>query len=58
VPMGAGKGSLEYFSVILKRGALIFEMDGLPEAEAREALRLAGHKLPLMTKIVIDPTKR
>ncbi len=58
VPMGAGKGSLEYFSVVLKRGALIFEMDGLPEAEAREALRLAGHKLPLPTKIVIDPTKR
>lgn len=58
VPMGAGKGSLEYFSVVLKRGAIIFEMDGLTEAEAREALRLAGHKLPLPTKIVIDPTKR
>ena len=52
VPMGAGKGGLEYFSAIVKRGTMIFEMDGLPEAAAREALRLASHKLPLETKIV------
>ena len=52
VPMGAGKGSLEYFSVILQRGAIVFEMDGLSEVAAREALRLASHKLPLETKII------
>ncbi len=52
VPMGAGKGNPEYYSVILKRGAMLFEMDGLPEKTAREALRLASHKLPLKTKIV------
>ena len=52
VPMGSGKGSLEYFAITLKRGAVVFEMDGLPEDKAREALRLASHKLPLKTKIV------
>jgi large subunit ribosomal protein L16 len=52
VPMGAGKGSPEYYACIVKRGRIIFEMDGLTEAAAREALRLAGHKLPLKTKIV------
>ena len=52
VPMGAGKGSLEYFSAVVPRGTMIFEMDGLSEAAAREALRLAGHKLPLKTKVV------
>ncbi len=52
VPMGAGKGAPEYFSCVLKRGAIVFEMDGLPEVTAREALRLAAHKLPLKTKIV------
>lgn len=54
VPMGAGKGSLEYFSTVLKRGVMIFEMGGLSEAAAREALRLAAHKLPLKTKIVVS----
>ena len=52
VPMGAGKGSLEYFAITLKRGAIVFEMDGLTEERAREALRLASHKLPLKTKII------
>ncbi len=52
VPMGAGKGSLEYFATVVYRGTMLFEMDGLPEATAREALRLAAHKLPMKTKIV------
>lgn len=52
VPMGAGKGALEYFAITLKRGAIVFEMDGLAEDKAREALRLASHKLPLKTKII------
>lgn len=54
VPMGAGKGSLEYFAQTLNAGAIVFEMDGLPHDKAREALRLAGHKLPLKTKIVVS----
>lgn len=52
VPMGAGKGSLEYWCAILKAGTIIFEMDGLPEETAREALRLASHKLPVETRFV------
>lgn len=52
VPMGAGKGSLEYFAQTLNRGTIVFEMDGLSEEKAREALRLASHKLPLKTKII------
>ncbi len=52
VPMGAGKGSPEYFARIVLAGTMIFEMGGLPHANAREALRLASHKLPLKTKVV------
>jgi large subunit ribosomal protein L16 len=52
VPMGSGKGSVEYFAAIIKRGTILFEMDGLPEEAAREALRLAGHKLPFKTRII------
>lgn len=53
VPMGAGKGSLEYFGQTINAGTIIFEMDGLPQEKAREALRLAAHKLPFKTKIVL-----
>ena len=53
VPMGAGKGSVEYFALVVKPGMMLFEMDGLPEETAREALRLAAHKLPFKTKIVV-----
>ncbi len=52
VPMGAGKGGLEYYSAVIQRGTVLFEMNGLPEATAREALRLAGHKLPFKTRII------
>lgn len=52
VPMGQGKGSLEYFACVIKKGTMLFEMDGLSEASAREALTLASHKLPMKTKIV------
>lgn len=52
VPMGAGKGAPEYFSAVIPRGTILFEMGGLPEATAREALRLAGYKLPVQTKVV------
>ncbi|PIR53919.1 50S ribosomal protein L16 [Candidatus Peregrinibacteria bacterium CG10_big_fil_rev_8_21_14_0_10_42_8] len=52
VPMGSGKGSLEYWGAVLKAGTVIFEMDGLDEKIAREALRLASHKLPMKTKVI------
>lgn len=52
VPMGKGKGSVDHFVVPLRRGRVIFEMDGIDESVAREALRLAGHKLPVRTKFV------
>src|SRR5262249_11572126 len=52
VPMGAGKGAVEFYAAEVKPGTMIFEMDGLPEADAREALRLAAHKLPVATKFV------
>lgn len=52
VPMGSGKGSVELYATVVKPGTIIFEMDGLEETLAREALRLASHKLPVKTKIV------
>lgn len=52
VPMGKGKGSVDHFVMPLRRGRIIFEMDGVDEATAREALRLASHKLPIKTKFV------
>jgi large subunit ribosomal protein L16 len=52
VPMGSGKGAVEFYAAEVKPGTMIFEMDGLPEAQAREALRLASHKLPVRTKFV------
>lgn len=52
VPMGAGKGALEYYCAIIARGTILFEMDGVPESIAREALEQASYKLPFKTKIV------
>ena len=52
VPMGSGKGTPEYWARIVKKGTILFEMDGLEEDVAREALRLASHKLPFKTKVV------
>ena len=50
--MGSGKGSPEYWVAVVKPGRVLFEMDGISEADAREAMRLAGHKLPIKTKFV------
>ena len=52
VPMGKGKGDLQGYDVEVLPGRLIFEIDGLDEAVSREALRKAGAKLPIKTKIV------
>ena len=50
--MGSGKGSPEYWVAVVKPGRVMFEIGGVAEETAREALRLAGHKLPIKTKIV------
>ena len=50
--MGSGKGSPEYWVAVVKPGRVMFEMDGVTEEQAREAMRLAGHKLPIKTKFV------
>ena len=50
--MGSGKGSPEYWVAVVKPGRVLFEMAGVSEDVAREALRLASHKLPCKTKIV------
>ena len=50
--MGSGKGALEYWVAVVKPGRVMFEIAGVPEETAREALRLATHKLPVKCKIV------
>ena len=50
--MGSGKGSPEYWVAVVKAQKVMFEIGGVSEAEAREALRLAQHKLPIKTKII------
>ena len=51
--MGSGKGSPEYWVAVVKPGRVMFEMSGISEDLAREALRLASHKLPVKCKIVV-----
>jgi large subunit ribosomal protein L16 len=51
--MGGGKGSPDHFVAVVKPGRILFEMDGVSISTAKEALRLAQHKLPIKTKIVI-----
>ena len=50
--MGSGKGTLEYWVAVVKPGRVMFEIAGVPEEVAKEALRLATHKLPVKCKIV------
>lgn len=52
VRMGSGKGSVEYWACRVKPGRIMFELDGIPQELAREALLLAASKLPIRTKIV------
>ena len=53
VPMGSGKGSLDHFAAVVKPGKIIFEMDGIEEEVAKEAMRRASHKLPIKTKFIV-----
>ena len=50
--MGSGKGSPELWVAVIKRGRVLFEVDGVPQKDAEEALRLASHKLPIKTRFV------
>ena len=55
--MGSGKGSPEYWVAVVKPGRVMFELGGVPEATAREALRLAANKLPIKCKFVTKETE-
>jgi large subunit ribosomal protein L16 len=50
--MGAGKGAVDHWVAVVKPGRMIFEMSGVQEEQAREAMRLASHKLPIRTRFV------
>ncbi len=50
--MGKGKGDIEYYVAVVKPGRIVFELDGIPEDQAEDAVERAGHKLPLKTKFV------
>lgn len=52
VRMGGGKGAVDHYVAVVKPGVVMFEMDGVARAVAREALRLASHKLPVSTRII------
>lgn len=51
-PMGKGKGSVDHFVAKIQAGKVLFEMDGVPEKAASEAMRLAAHKLGIKTKFI------
>jgi large subunit ribosomal protein L16 len=52
-PMGKGKGSVDHYVAVIKPGQVLFEMSGIPEATAREALVMAGYKLSVRSKFII-----
>lgn len=52
VPMGSGKGAVEHYIAVVKPGTVMFEIDGIPEDQAREALKLSAYKLPCKTTII------
>lgn len=51
-PMGGGKGAVDHFVAVVKKGKILFEMDGVTQEMAKEAMRLAAHKLSVKTKFV------
>ena len=55
--MGSGKGSPEYWVAVVKPGRIMFDMDGVSEEISKEAMRLAGHKLPIKTKFISKETE-
>ena len=55
--MGGGKGALDHFVARVRPGKILFEMDGVPEAVAKEAMRLAAHKLMVKTTFLIKDNR-
>lgn len=53
VPMGKGKGAVDHYVAVVKPGTIMFEMDGVSEEAAKEAMRLAGHKLPVKIRFIV-----
>jgi large subunit ribosomal protein L16 len=53
VRMGSGKGAVDHYAAKVRAGRIMFEMDGVTEDVAREAMRLAAHKLPVRTRFVV-----
>ena len=51
-PMGSGKGAVDHFVAVVQKGRVMFEMDGVTEESAKQAFRLAGHKLPIKTRFI------
>lgn len=51
--MGSGKGPVDHYVAVIKPGMILFEMDGVPEEKAKEAMRLAAHKLPVKTSFIV-----
>jgi large subunit ribosomal protein L16 len=56
VRMGSGKGSVDHYAAKVQTGRIMFEMDGITEDVAKEAMRLAAHKLPVRTRFVVRQT--
>ncbi len=52
VPMGSGKGTPEFFVAVVRPGVVMFEMEGIEEAQAKEAMKLAAYKLPVKCKFI------
>lgn len=52
VTLGGGKGNVDHYVAVVRPGRILFEVDGVAESRVREAFRLAGHKLPIKTKVV------
>ncbi len=55
VPMGSGKGAIDRYVAKVQAGKILFELDGVPEETAKEAMRLAARKLPIKTKFMVRP---
>lgn len=53
IPMGGGKGSVDHYVAVIRPGTILFELAGVPEAKARQAIKAASYKLPVKTKFVI-----
>ncbi|OQY49143.1 MAG: 50S ribosomal protein L16 [Anaerolineaceae bacterium 4572_78] len=51
--MGSGKGNVEYYAAVVKPGRVLFELSGVSKKVAKEAMRLAGHKLPIKTQFIV-----